>query len=229
MSLFVTFEGGEGSGKTTQVELLTERMREADVPCVVVREPGTTSLGWYVRDWLKRGALTGETLSGEAELFLFAAARVELVSKVLRPALAQADTVVVADRYADSTRAYQGHGRGISTKYIDLVNEIATLGIRPDVTFLLDCRPEAGLDRVGAIQLSLPLERGPAPSNARREEEGTRFEQESMEFHQRVREGYLKLTEEDPDRWTVIDATRPAAEIGDAVWERLLHALPGAG
>ena len=229
MSLFVTFEGGEGSGKTTQVELLNDRMRDAGVRCVVVREPGTTGLGWYVRDWLKRGALTGETLSGEAELFLFAAARVELVSNILKPALAQTDTVVVADRYADSSRAYQGYGRGISTEYVDLVNEVATQGVRPDVTFLLDCPPEAGLERVGAIQLSLPLERGPAPSNARRDQEGTRFEQESLEFHRRVRDGYLKLAEEDPDRWTVIDATGAAATIGDAVWKRLLPALPGVG
>ena len=229
MSLFVTFEGGEGSGKTTQVELLNERMRDAGVPSVVVREPGTTGLGWYVRDWLKRGALTGETLSGEAELFLFAAARVELVSTILKPALAQANTVVIADRYADSTRAYQGQGRGIPTEYIDLINDVATQGVWPDVTFLLDCPPEAGLERVGAIQLSLPLERGPAPLDAQRDEEGTRFEQESLDFHERVRKGYLKLAKEDPDRWKVIDATTPAAEIGDTVWKRLLPSLPGLG
>ena len=227
MSLFVSFEGGEGSGKTTQVELLAERMRDAGAACVVVREPGTTALGWYVRDWLKRGALTGEASSGEAELFLFAAARVELVSKIIKPALAQVGTVVVADRYADSTLAYQGHGRGIPTGHIDLVNEIATQGVEPDMTFLLDCPPEAGFERVGAFQLSLPLERGLTRPRARRDEEGTHFEDESLAFHRRVRDGYLKIVKEDPERWTVIDAARPADEIGEIVWHRVHSALPG--
>ena len=227
MSLFVSFEGGEGSGKTTQVDLLTERMRDAGISCVVVREPGTTALGWYVRDWLKRGAVTGEPPSDEAELFLFAAARVELVSKIIKPALVQAGTVVVADRYADSTLAYQGYGRGISKGRVDLVNEIATQGVEPSITFLLDCPPEAGLERVGAFQLSLPLERGPTPPPTRRDEEGTRFEGEALEFHRRVRNGYLKIVREDPERWTVIEATRPADEIGEIVWRRVHAALPG--
>ncbi|MCH8206032.1 MAG: dTMP kinase [Chloroflexi bacterium] len=227
MSLFVSFEGGEGSGKTTQVDLLTERIRDAGVSCVVVREPGTTALGWYLRDWLKRGALTGESPSDEAELFLFAAARAELVSKIIKPELAQAGTVVVADRYADSTLAYQGHGRGIPKEHIDLVNEIATQGVDPDMTFLLDCPPEAGFERVGALQLSLPLDLGLTRPRARRDEEGTHFEAESLEFHRRVRDGYLEILKEDPARWTVIDATKPADEIGQVIWDRVRPALPG--
>jgi dTMP kinase len=223
----VSFEGGEGSGKTTQIDLLIERMQDAGVSYVVVREPGTTALGWYVRDWLMRGALTGEPPSDEAELFLFAAARVELVSKIIKPALAQAGTVVVADRYADSTLAYQGHGRGIPRERIDVVNDIATQGVGPDMTFLLDCPPEAGRKRFGAFQLSMPLERGLTPPPTRRDEEGARFEVESLEFHRRVRDGYLEIVKEDPKRWTVIEATRPADEIGEIVWHRVRSALPG--
>ena len=157
MSLFVSFEGGEGTGKTTQVELLTQRLRDAGVPCVAVREPGTTGLGWYVRDWLKRGALTGETVSREAELFLFAAGRAELVTEIIRSALAQPGTVVVTDRYADSSVAYQGYGRGMPRDYVDLVNDIATQSLKPDLTLLLDCPPELGLERAWSFQLSLPM------------------------------------------------------------------------
>ena len=226
MSLFVSFEGGEGTGKTTQVELLTQRLRDAGVPCVAVREPGTTGLGWYVRDWLKRGALTGETGSREAELFLFAAGRAELVTEIIRSALAQPGTVVVTDRYADSSVAYQGYGRGMPRDYVDLVNDIATQSLKPDLTLLLDCPPELGLERAWSFQLSLPMDRPQTHPSGQRHEEGTRFEEESLEFHRRVRQGYLEMAKEEPQRWSVIDATKPPEEVGTTVWERVRRMLP---
>ena len=224
MSLFVTFEGGEGCGKTTQVDMLVKRLTEAGVNHTAVREPGSTEFGWHVREWLKRGGLTDE-----AELFLFAAARAELVAKVIRPVLSKSHGIVIADRYTDSTYAYQGHGRGLPVNLIDRVDRAATQGLRPDLTFLLDCDPETGLERVGAIQLNLPLDRWSTPSQVRREDEGAQFEQEDLTFHRKVRDGYCGLAEADPTRWMVIDATRPVEEIGEMVWERVRPLLPGTG
>jgi dTMP kinase len=129
MALFITFEGGEGSGKSTQARLLADRLRTAGLDMTEIHEPGSTRLGWQIRDWLKRGLITGETMSHNAELFLFAAARSQLVAKVLRPALDRPDAVVISDRYADSTIAYQGYGRGISLNDVKAVNALATRGI----------------------------------------------------------------------------------------------------
>lgn len=225
MSLFISFEGGEGSGKSTQVELLQGRLEAAGVAVLPIHEPGTTPLGLHIRDLLKRGAQAEEAYSDAAELFLFVAARAELVAEVLVPALEQTDAVIVADRYADSTIAYQGYGRGIGVESVRLVNELATDGVMPDLTFLLDCPSEEGLRRVGSFQLKLPLEREDAGKRPQRDEEGTRFEREPLEFHERVRAGYLKIAEAEPARWCVIDASRPVEEIGDIVWQRVQKLL----
>ena len=219
MSFFISFEGGEGSGKTTQAEILARRLEKAGASALLVREPGTTALGVYLRDWLKRERRKGEAISGFAELFLFEAARAELFAKVIRPALAR-DKVIIADRFADSTTAYQGYGRRLSLESIDLVNRIATSGTKPDLTCLLDCPPEEGLMRVGEAQMALALDPTTVPGPSRVDQEGTRrFEQESLDFHQRVRAGYRTMAEREPDRWFVLDAGRPAEEIGDAVWK----------
>ena len=207
MALFITFEGGEGSGKSTQARLLVDRLRAADLDVTEVREPGSTRLGWQIRDWLKRGLGTEETMSRNAELFLFAAARSQLVAKVLRPALDRPDAVVISDRYADSTIAYQGYGRGISIEDVKAVNDLATQGVEPDLTILLDCDPLVGLQR--ALQMPLPLDEGAALDPRKRDEEGTRFEEGSREFHKRVRDGYLALAGSDAHRWRVVDANRP--------------------
>lgn len=222
MALFVSFEGGEGSGKSTQAELLSDRLKRAGVTSLLTREPGTTSLGRYLRDWLKQQRRSEETISHGAELFLFAAARSEFVAKVLSPALEQQSTVLIADRYADSTTAYQGYGRRIPMTDVDLVNRLATQGLMPRLTFLLDCPPEEGLKRVGSVQIRLPLGSAEKVDAGRVDEEGTRrFEEESLDFHKRVRVGYLKMAKQQPDRWCVIDATKTAGEIGDIVWERV--------
>ena len=209
MALFITFEGGEGSGKSTQARLLADRLRAAGLDVTEVREPGSSRLGSQIREWLKRGLGTKETMSRNAELFLFAAARSQLVAKVLRPALDPPDAVVISDRYADSTIAYQGYGRGISLEDVKAVNELATQGVIPELTILLDCDPAVGLQRVDALQMRLPLDHSAGLSPTKRDEEGTRFEEEPLEFHKRIREGYLALAESDTQRWRVVDANRP--------------------
>ena len=209
MALFITFEGGEGSGKSTQARLLSARIRTAGLHVTEIHEPGSTRLGWQIRDWLKRGLITGETMSHNAELFLFAAARSQLVAKVLRPALDRPDAVVISDRYADSTIAYQGYGRGVPLEDVKAVNDLATQGVEPDLTFLLDCDPVVGLQRVDALQMRLPLDQTAGFSPSKRDEEGTRFEEEPLEFHKRIREGYLALAGSDTHRWRVVDANRP--------------------
>ena len=218
MSLFISFEGGEGSGKTTQAEFLVQRFSASGIPCLHVREPGTTQLGLRIRDWLKRRLSGGGPISHRAELLLFAAARSELVAKVIGPALEANEKIVVSDRYADSSSAYQGYGRRLPLDEVDALNRLATNGVMPDLTLLLDCPPEEGMARVGSFQLKLPLER-PSPSRAgKRDEEGTRFEEEPVEFHERVRRGYLKIAEQEPERWHVIDAARPVDDIAEEVW-----------
>lgn len=220
MSLFISFEGGEGTGKSTQTELLRQRLQQAGVPSLLVLEPGTTPLGDYLKAWLKREQR--ETTSPGAEALMFAAARAELVSKTIKPALANANTVVIADRYADSTTAYQGYGRGLRLTDVDAVNRLATQGIRPELTFLLDCSPEIGLGRVGSPHDTERSHTSEAGVPVRIDPEGTRrFETESLEFHKRVRAGYLKISKRGPDRWCVIDATKSVGEIGDIVWERV--------
>lgn len=221
MGLFISFEGGEGSGKSTQAEILATRLESEGYSSTLVREPGTTPLGWYLRDWLKREKRRGETISHGAELFLFAAARAEFVAKVLKPALQGERRVVIADRYADSTVAYQGYGRRLPLDDIARINRLATQGKTPDLTFLLDCSPVEGLKRVGALQIRLPMEPADGSDPKRMDREGTsRFEEESLAFHERVRTGYLEVASREPERWAVIDATESLDAISDAIWER---------
>ena len=223
MSLFISFEGGEGTGKTTQARILHERLQQSGVHALLVREPGTTPLGNYLRSWLKREHPRGETVSHRAELLLFAAARAELVAKIVRPELERPGIVVIADRYADSSTSYQGYGRRIRLDYIRVVNSLATQDITPDVTFLLDLPPTEGLDRVGSAQSKLLIDE---LGVSRIDEEGMRrFEEESSEFHQRIRSGYSKMAKQDPARWTILDATRSMDEISEVVWARVQDKL----
>ena len=223
MSFFVSFEGGEGSGKTTQAKRLAERLTEAGLSAMLVHEPGTTPLGTYLRRWLKNEYGKEQTVS---ELFLFAAARAELVASVIKPALQRAGAILIADRYADSTKAYQGYGRRLPLDEVEAVNRLATDGVMPDLTFLLDCAPEQGLERLGSAQLGLREEPGDAARPQRIDQTGTlRFEKESPGFHRRVRRGYLELANQEPNRWHVIDATLPVDEISRAVWQKVEKAL----
>ena len=220
-SMFVSFEGGDGSGKSTQANLLHRRLVESGYPAVMVHEPGSTELGWYLSDYLK----SERRLSREAELLLFAAARAELVGAVVAPSLRRGQSVV-ADRYADSTVAYQGYGRRLDMDFIRTVNSFAMAGTVPDVTFLLDQEPEKGLRRVGQPQMQMSLEPDAVPHLGRQDPEGRRrFEDTPISFHRRVRDGYLRLASEEPQRWVILDATAPTEEIAERVWGKVASLL----
>ena len=203
MSLFITFEGGEGCGKSTQAKALYQRLRQQNIPVVLTHEPGGTVLGSEIRRALKkkRGCL----VSPEAELFLFAASRAQLIAEVIRPAL-QEGKIVICDRFSHSTSVYQGYGRGLSLPTVEMVNSLATQNLGPDVIILLDLPPEQGLTRKRNLK--------------------DRFELEDLSFHRRVREGYLKMAATDPDRWLVIDAALPKNKIAKIVWGRVSQLLP---
>ena len=212
--LFISFEGGEGSGKSTHASQLLKTIQEAGHIATLVHEPGSTSLGWSIRDLAK----SREGISPTAELALFAAARAELVEKIIRPEL-QKQSIVIADRYLDSTVAYQGYGRGLDLGSIEVLNSIVTQGIKPKRTFLLDLSPEEGLKRVGKPQLSLPLDGQNKENLGRADKEGQRrFEDEPIVFHRKVRQGYLEVAKRDPERFIVLDANRPLKELAEAIW-----------
>jgi dTMP kinase len=202
--MFITFEGPEGSGKSLQARLLADRLRAASQTVVETREPGGTALG----DQLRHLLLVRRDLEivARAEALLMCAARAQHVEQVIRPALARSE-VVVCDRFGDSTLAYQGYGRGLGLDDLRAVLSFATAGLEPDMTILLDLPVEAGLARK-QVQSRL----NPA---------WTRFEAETLAFHERIRTGYLALAAADPHRWQCVDALRPPADIADEVWARV--------
>ena len=199
--MFITFEGIEGSGKTTQMRRLAERLPEA----LVTKEPGGTAVGDRIREILLHSASSIEPV---AEVFLFAASRRQLVMEVIEPALAAGRTVL-CDRYADATLAYQGFGRLIDLDRLRALNDWATESLRPDVTLLFDLPEEVGLARARSRNASQTNDEG-------------RFEAEDLRFHRRIREGYLALAVAEPDRYRVIDANGSV----DEVFERMIAVLP---
>ena len=224
MGPFITFEGGEGAGKSSQVERLAKRLQDAGREVQLLHEPGGTPLGEVVYGWLRdpksrvlqrlysrwSTSQAGPGLEPLAELFLFEAARAQLVTQVIRPAL-EREAVVVCDRFADSTTAYQGYGRGLPLDQVMQANAIATGGLKPDLTILLDVPPEVGLGRTRGAD--------------------HRMEQEGLAFHVKVREGYQTLVRQEPERFLVLDAQRPIDELEGAIWERvslLLDTHPSA-
>ena len=224
--LFISLEGGEGAGKTTQAATLANRVEAMGLRCLRIREPGSTPLGTDLRKLIKRSHTTDEAMSRPAELFLFAAARSELVAQVIGPQRDDPDLVVVADRYADSTVAYQGYGRGIDVETIRAVNALATHGIMPDLTFLLDCPPDVGISRVRGLQLQMPMDGARTADAIDRDAEGMKFEEEPAEFHERIRLGFLALADREPGRWRVVDATRSIDAISDDIWNAVAARLP---
>lgn len=201
MTLFITFEGGEGTGKTTQVELLVDRLRQTGQKVLALREPGGTPLGDYLRTWLKAG---DRPLTPETELLLFASARSELVRTVIKPALASG-THVVLDRYADSTTVYQGYGRGLPMVQVRAANYLASAGLMPDITFLLDAPLKLALSR----------------AKNRAENEGQRFEDETLAFHRRIKAGFRRLARRSPDRWATINAAEKVDLMHETIWGRV--------
>ena len=207
MALFITFEGGEGCGKSVQAKTLYRRLSQLAIPALLAHEPGSTPFGKRISRWLKWGE--GTDMSPLTELLLFNASRTQLVTEVIQPSLENGMTVI-CDRYADSTTAYQGYGRGLDLEMVKTINKTATQELKPDLTVLLD----------------LPVEAGLARKRGKRQD---RFEQEELAFHQRVREGYLKLAASDPRRWLVIDATQPKEKIAQTIWQRVSQLLSGHG
>ena len=224
--LFIAFEGGEGAGKTTQSQLLAERLAELRLPNLLVREPGGTELGEYLRGYLK----SERPLSREAELLLFEAARVELVTSRILPALESGETVI-ADRFYGSTVAYQGYGRGLDLGVITSLNGFAAMGLRPDLTILLDLSPEVGLKRTHIYQISFTEDATGGLAPLERTREGTRFEDLDLEFHVRARQGFLSQAEADPESWQRVDASQAVDAVSWDVWravEKILGPVPAS-
>jgi len=206
--LFITFEGVEGSGKSTQLTALALRLKGMDWEVVETREPGGTRIGDQIRQILLKRRNHGMTLV--TELLLYVASRAQLTQEVIEPSL-EAGRIVLCDRFADATLAYQGYGRNLPLDLIDRLNRLATQGISPHLTLLLDLDPEVGLKRIA------------------QERDLDRLEGEELAFHRRVREGYLKLAEQEPDRIKVVAADRDAATIEKEVWGYVAPLVKGQG
>jgi dTMP kinase len=189
---FITFEGIEGCGKTTQIKLLDEYLRKKGVKTVLSREPGGTKIGDKIRSILLEPE--HKEMTPLAELFLYEASRAQHINELIKPAV-EAGKVVLCDRFADSSAAYQGAARLLAKELVDELNDIATGEIKPDLTIILDINSEEGLNRA--------LVRG----------KPDRFEQEKLDFHDRVRNGYLALAKKEPKRFIVIDGEKTVEEI----------------
>ena len=205
--LFISFEGGEGAGKSTQIARLTEKLLEQSLSVLVTRQPGGTDYGRRIRELILTPHAS-EDLSSRAELFLYLADRAHHVDTVIRPAL-EAGQIVLCDRYTDSTLAYQGYGRQLDIDRLQALNDEATNGLKPDLTFWLDLEPEEGRLRAGA--------RG----------ELDRLEAEAQSFHERVRAGYRQLAQAEPERWRYIDAAGNVEDVSQKIENALNAFLPG--
>lgn len=200
---FITFEGPEGSGKSTQARRLAERLRGLGYDVVTTREPGGTATGEAIRDILQYDA-AGEPVAPGCEVLLFAASRAQLVQRVILPAIDRG-AVVVCDRFADSTLCYQGFGRGFDVEKMIEINAFAIGRAVPDVTVLIDIDTARGFDRV-------------ARRNETNRTRHDRFEREDQSFHAAVRKGYLALAARWPERFRVIEGDQPEDTVADAVW-----------
>ena len=193
--LFITFEGGDGCGKTTQIKLLDEYLRKKGYKTLLTREPGSKGLGEKVREILLN--YDGD-VSPVCESFLFLADRAQNVDCLIKPALEEG-TIVICDRHTDSSVAYQGYGRGLDIDRIKKLNSIATSGLNPDLTIVLDVDVETSQKRVGA--------------------EKDRMESAGIEFFERVRQGYLEIAKQEPERVKVVDSTKTIEEIHKEILE----------
>lgn len=196
--MFIVFEGVDGSGKSTQLELLNKYILDRGLETCTTREPGGTVVGERIREILLDPALM--EMQGRTEALLYAAARAQLVAQLIRPQLEQG-RVVLCDRYIDSSLAYQGFGRGMDVEFLTAINRLGTGGLSPDLTVLLDLSPEEGLSR------------------SRRARPADRLESEALDFHRRVRQGYLELSTRKPKGYLIIDAQRPVEEVHRLITE----------
>lgn len=205
MSFFLTVEGPEGGGKSTQARLLAEHLQTQGYDVLFTREPGGTDIGDQIRRVIM--SLENKRMSPEAEFLLFSASRAQVVREVIRPHLDQGG-LVVSDRFFDSSLAYQGYGHGLDLAHLRAVTEFVTGGLVPDLTLLLDLSPEEGLGR--------------------RQQAGhwNRLDDYDLEFHRRVRAGYLKLVELEPQRWITIDASRSPEQVQQDIVAAVTGRLP---
>ena len=201
--LFITFEGGEGCGKSTQIAALKARLEAMGKTVVQTREPGGTALGESVRNLLQYDD-AGQGMSPEAELLLFAASRAQHVRELIAPAIAEGQ-IVLCDRFLDSTTVYQGVARAIDSKKVDTINQFAIGDTNPDLTILIDLPPEIGLARV----------------HARSDGKLDRMEKEAIEFFQAVRQGYLDLAKSEPKRFLVLDGSQSVEELETQIWQKV--------
>ncbi len=203
--MFITFEGPDGSGKSTQLRMLASALREEGIEVITTREPGGTEIGDQIRAVIMN--MKNKAMDPRTELLLFNASRAQLVEELIRPALA-AGKIILCDRYADSTMAYQGYGHGLDKDALRRLLNFATGGLKPDLTLLFDISAEAGLKRRQANH-----------------DEWNRMDDYALQFHERVRGGFLELAAADPERWTVLDADRDPgvihAEVLDIVKRKL--------
>jgi dTMP kinase len=204
---FITFEGGEGAGKSTQVKLLAERLREKNISVVETREPGGTERGEKIREFLLSGQAKDYGSIGEA--VLFSAAREDHVRALIRPALARSDWVL-CDRFSDSTAAYQGAAGGVKPALVRALERVAVDQTMPDLTFILDLPPEVGLKRV-------------AERNRESAGQPDRFEGMDLAFHEALREAFLTIARERPERCVVIDAQQAQSAVAEHIWEIVLE------
>ena len=201
MACFIVFEGGDGSGKSTQARSLLRRMRRRGVKVLRTHEPGGTPLGQYLRRLLK----SGDAMTPMSELMLFEAARAQLVDTVIKPFLDQGG-VVIADRFTSSTMAYQGYGRGLDRELIERLNREAAGGLEPDLTVLLDLPVETALAR-------------------KRNGKEDNFDGAPVDFHRKIRRGYTALAAADPGGWLVLDGQRPPEDLGREIWVKVQSIL----
>ena len=204
MSLFITFEGVEGSGKTTQIQRLRKYLTQRGIPCKVTREPGGCPIGEKIRKILLNP--DHQEMVPMTELLLYEAARAQHVTEIIKPFLKKGG-VVLCDRFSDATVAYQGYGRRMDSKWIERLNHLSAQGIRPDITFLLDCPTDVGLER--ALRRNRALKR----------EKEERFEREKIQFHRRMRRGYLAIAKKEPRRMKVIDTRAGEDRVFDKIRE----------
>lgn len=199
---FITLEGGEGAGKTTQARHIAERLKEIGRAAIITREPGGSPAAEILRDVLLSGKF--KHLGGEAEAIIFSAARIDHIDRTIAPALA-AGTWVISDRFADSTRAYQGTLGGVAPPFLERLEKVTLNGLKPDLTIILDLPADIGMARAAARR---------APNFA-----ADRFESEDLAAHEALRQAYLAIAAAEPERCVVIDATHDEKEVAKAIWD----------
>ena len=202
--MFITLEGPEGSGKSTQIKRLAKRLESMGFPVITTREPGGTPIGDQIRQVLVR--MENKELHPRTEILLFLAARAQLVEQLIKPAL-QDGKIILCDRYGDSTLAYQGYGHGLDLEKLRQMLDFATDHLKPDLTILLDLDVKTGLMRKKA------------------EDEWNRLDAYEALFHERVREGYLQLAWEEPERWRIVDASQTIDAVQEDLFQIILEAI----